>query len=62
MTSAEITIYCNISPWAPGNPVTLVKMRNGVSYLVYMYTLGAGRILIKKYYNCVLIESNGMEG
>ena len=25
----------------------LVKMRNGVSYLVYMYTLGAGRILIK---------------
>ena len=22
-------------------------MRNGVSYLVYMYTLGAGRILIK---------------
>ena len=29
------------------NPVTLVKMRNGVSYLVYMYTLGAGRILIK---------------
>ena len=27
--------------------VTLVKMRNGVSYLVYMYTLGAGRILIK---------------
>ena len=29
------------------NPVALVKMRNGVSYLVYMYTLGAGRILIK---------------
>ena len=27
-----------------------------------MYTLGAGRILIKKYYNCVLIESIGMEG
>ena len=30
------------------NPVTLVKMLNGVSYLVYMYTLGAGRILIKR--------------
>ena len=30
-----------------GNPVILVKIRNGVSYLVYMYTLGAGRILIK---------------
>ena len=27
--------------------MTLVKMRNRVSYLVYMYTLGAGRILIK---------------
>ena len=27
--------------------MALVKMRNGVSYLVYMYTLGAGRILIK---------------
>ena len=25
-----------------------------------MYTLGAGRIFTKKYYNCVLIESNGM--
>ena len=42
--------------------MTLVKMRDGVSYLVYMYTLGAGRIFIKKYYNCVLIESNDMEG
>ena len=31
-----------ISPGAPGNPVALVKMRNGVSYLLYMYTLGAG--------------------
>ena len=31
-----------------GNPVTLVKMRNRVSYLVFMYTLGAGRILINK--------------
>ena len=40
-------VSCNISPLAPGNPVALVKMRNGVSYLVYMYTLGAGRILIK---------------
>ena len=47
MTSVEITVSCNISPCAPGNPVALVKMRNGVSYLVYMYTLGAGRILIK---------------
>ena len=47
MTSVEITVSCNISPWAPGNTVTLVKMHNGVSYLVYMYTLGAGRILIK---------------
>ena len=25
----------------------MVKMRDRVSYLVYMYTLGAGRILIK---------------
>ena len=47
MTSVEITVSSNISPGAPGNPVALVKMRNGVSYLVYMYTLGAGRILIK---------------
>ena len=47
MTSVEITISCNISPSAPGNPVALVKMRNGVSYLVYMITLGALRILIK---------------
>ena len=47
MTSVEITVSCNISPRALGIPVTLVKMRNSVSYLVYMYTLGAGRILIK---------------
>ena len=47
MTSVEITVSYNISPLAPGNPVALVKMRNGVSYLVYMYTLGAGRILKK---------------
>ena len=47
MTSVEITVSCNILPRAPGNPVALVKMRNGVSYLVYMYTLGAGRIFIK---------------
>ena len=47
MTSVEITVSCNISPLAPGNPVTLVKMRNGVSDFLYMYTLGAGRILIK---------------
>ena len=45
MTSVEITVSCNISPWAPGNPFTLLKMRNGVSYLVY--TLGAVQILIK---------------
>ena len=55
-------VSCNISPRAPGNPVALVKMRNGVSYLVYMYTLGAGENIDKKYYNCVLIESIGMEG
>ena len=48
MTSAEITVCCNISPGVPGNPVTLAKMCNRVSYLVYMYTLGAGRILIKR--------------
>ena len=47
MASVKIKVSCNISPRAPGNPVALVKMRNGVSYLVYMYTLGAGRILIK---------------
>ena len=47
MTSAEITVCRNISPWVPGNPVILVKMRNGVSYLAYMYTLGVGRILIQ---------------
>ena len=62
MTSAEITVCCNISPSVPGHPVTLVKMSNGVSYLVYMYTLGAGRILIKTFYNYVLIESTGMKG
>ena len=62
MASVEITVSCNISPWDPGNPVTLVKMRIGVSYLVYMYTLRSGRIMIKKYYNCVLIESIGIEG
>ena len=47
MTSAEITVCCNISLSVPGNPVILVKMRNRVSYLVYMYTLGVGRILIQ---------------
>ena len=47
MTSTEITVSSNISPWAPGSPATLVKMRNRVSYLVYMCTLGAGRMLIK---------------
>ena len=31
-------------------------MRNGVSYLVYMYTLGAGRILIKSIMIVCLLD------
>ena len=50
ITSIEITVSCNISPSAPGNPVALVKMCNRVSYLD------------RKYYNYVLIESYGIEG
>ena len=56
MTSVEITVSCNISPGVPGNPVTLVRMRNGVSYLVYLYTLGTGRILIKSIISVCLLN------
>ena len=47
LVSTMFMLYFNCRNMTPGNPVALVKMRNGVSYLVYMYTLGAGRILIK---------------
>ena len=57
MTSVEITVICNISPRVPENHVALVKMRNVVSYLVSLYTLDAGRIMIEMIIiMCCLIQ------
>ena len=58
MTSVEMAVSCNRSPWAPGNIVALVKKRNRVSVYLRSREDNDRKCM---YYDCALFESNGTE-